>query len=300
MRKFPYIQTSVFIDDRQLSGGNQLATFWDFISNESLKTDEMQKIALEINFSETTFVFRPSERDFARRVRIFTPEKEIPFAGHPTLGTAFVLKYRKIIRPSVKSTVLELGAGPVSVDFLEDDRIQMSQPAAKFVGEISDPTEVLSSIGLGMSDMLEGFPVEVVSTGLPFLIIPLKSKDAVVKAVPDADTILASTKNLPSQEILIFSPEALNEGRDIHARMFAPGVGVLEDPATGSAAGPLGAYVEKHRVLNRKETGATIYIEQGYEINRPSLLEVRVPSLEDEILVSGKVKMEAEEKFILP
>ena len=300
MRKIPYVQTSVFVDNLDPFGGNQLATFWDDTANTSLETDEMQKIALEMNFSESTFLFLPKAANCARRVRIFTPGKEIPFAGHPTLGTGFVLKYKNQIDPSSRTSILELGIGPVAIEFFKDDIVKMKQPKAKFLGEVADTTDILSAIGLHEEDLLEGHPVEIVSTGFPFLIVPLRNRQAVINASPDANAILSSTQNLATQEVLIFAPEALNKGRDVQARMFAPSVGVLEDPATGSAAGPLGAYLQKHAILKDRTPGSPILIEQGYQIRRPSLLQVQVPDLSEEIHVSGKVRLTAEGCFFLP
>ena len=128
MRSIPHVQTSVFVDERYPFGGNQLATFWDAQSNEVLSTEDMQCIALEMNYSESTFI-EASEKEYCSfKVRIFTPTSEIPFAGHPTLGTSFVLKFKNLIAESEKKTTFELGVGPIHVEYIDSRLIQMEQP----------------------------------------------------------------------------------------------------------------------------------------------------------------------------
>ena len=300
MRSIPYVQTSVFVDARYPFGGNQLATFWNSKENLGISTDQMQGIALELNFSETTFIEKTELTDCSYKVRIFTPANEIPFAGHPTLGTTFVLKYKNLIESSILKTTLELGIGPIPVEYLETDFIQMVQPAPKFEDKIDDLTPITDAIGLTPEDVIMDFPIQPVSTGFPFLMVPLRDLATVKRAVPNPQKIMNDLKHLVSQEILIFSTECEHSDSDVHARMFAPGAGVLEDPATGSAVGPLGEYLEKYNILSDHERGNEIKIEQGYEIQRPSQLVVKVPDEKmTEVLVSGKVRLTAEGNFFL-
>jgi trans-2,3-dihydro-3-hydroxyanthranilate isomerase len=300
MRNLPYVQTSVFVEDRYPFGGNQLATFWDANHNIGLFPDTMQSIALEMNFSETTFLEKPTMKGCASKVRIFTPERELKFAGHPTLGSSFVMKHKGIVAASQGTAVVELGIGPIRIDFQTDNSVRMTQPSPTFMEIVKDPSIITKSIGLESSDVSDEYPTQIVSTGLPFLVLPLKSLSAVKKAAPNAQQILKNLKNLPTTEILIFSSETVHSENNVHARMFAPSVGVLEDPATGSAAGPLGAYLERYSVLNNHSFGEPIQIEQGYEVKRPSRLTVTVPheSME-EVFVSGKVRLVAEGTFFL-
>ncbi|MFX1561636.1 MAG: PhzF family phenazine biosynthesis protein, partial [Promethearchaeota archaeon] len=146
MREFPYIQTSVFVDDRMPFGGNQLATYWDTDANSSLTQEEMQGMALEMNFSESTFLEKATNKDCVSKVRIFTPAAEIPFAGHPTLGTAFVLKHKQILKPRMTTALLELGVGPIRVDYLDDDNVRMIQPKPIFEDPIKDSEKVVETI----------------------------------------------------------------------------------------------------------------------------------------------------------
>jgi trans-2,3-dihydro-3-hydroxyanthranilate isomerase len=301
MREFPYVQTSVFVDDRRSFGGNQLATYWDTGVNASLTQDEMQGMSLEMNFSESTFLIEPTTEDCISKVRIFTPASEIPFAGHPTLGTAFVIRHKQILEPEKTTALLQLGVGPIRVDFLDDDNVRMIQPEPTFEKPVEVTRKVAEAIGLTLNDIDQDNPVQVVSTGFPFLIVPIKNMSAVRKAGPVLSLFRTNLADLSTQQVLIFSTETIHSDSHVHARMFAPEVGVVEDPATGSAAGPLGAYLEKYKILDNHQLGEPINIEQGYEMNRPSKLMARVPYESiSEVHVSGKVRLIAEGTFFLP
>ncbi len=297
----PFVQTSVFVDTRYTFGGNQLATFWETKANAKLSDSEMQGIALEMNFSETTFINSSKMKDCTTKVRIFTPAKEIPFAGHPTLGTAYVLKQKGLIESTASTVTLELGIGAIDVQYISEDIIRMSQPQPKFLLEWKDKTGVAKAVNLSKTDINEDYPMQFVATGTPFLIVPLNSITAVQSAEPNSSLILELLKGQPSGKILVFSTQTINEDSDVHVRMFAPDVGVLEDPATGSAAGPIAAYLEYYNVLTRKTKGSRILIEQGYEIKRPSQLvsEVIWGKEIEKVLVSGLVKLVADGTFYL-
>ncbi|MFX0045582.1 MAG: PhzF family phenazine biosynthesis protein [Candidatus Hermodarchaeota archaeon] len=301
MRAYPYVQTSVFTDSRYSFGGNQLATFWDTAKNLELSDEEMQGITLEFNFSETTFILPTEQSRCAAKFRIFTPALEIPFAGHPTLGTAFVMKHRGLLPEEVERANLELGIGPTPVEYLSSDTILMEQRKPEFLSTFDDKEGIAGAIQLDASDIVDKDPIQFVSTGHPFLIMEVASLKAVQDAVPSPSKIVETLSGQLSQELVIFSAETVNDDSSVHARMFAPAAGVLEDPATGSAAGPLGAYVEKYNILDRKEIGAPVVIEQGFEIRRPSRLvseAIGGPAL-DGMRVSGQVRLIAEGDFYL-
>lgn len=301
MREFPYVQTSVFVDDRMSFGGNQLATYWNKRANTTLTQEEMQGMALEMNFSESTFLIESTNKDFDVKVRIFTPAAEIPFAGHPTLGTAFVFKHKQLLSPDKNTAILELGVGPIRVDFLDNDFIRMIQPEPTFSTIIDDVSKVAEVIGLTSDDIAQSSPIQIVSTGFPFIIVPIKSLSAVKRAVPVPPLFDTNLSDLSTKQVLIFSTETTHSDSHVHARMFGPDVGVVEDPATGSAAGPCGAYLEKYKLLSDHKIGDSINIEQGYEIKRPSKLVVTVPDESmKEVHVSGKVRLIAEGTFYLP
>ena len=267
--------------------------------NTRLSTEEMQGITLEMQHSETTFVFESTRSDCASKVRIFTPGREIPFAGHPTLGTAFVLRYKRLISPVDRRVRLELGIGPIPVDFVADDTIRMDQGMPKFTKTWDDTQSIAEALGLKDSDISTAYPIQYVSTGFPFLIVPLRSLSAVRRAAPNPTLILETLNGQASQEIVIFSDETVHPDSHVHVRMFAPGAGVPEDPATGSAAGPLGAYLVEHRVLANLRPEQAIVIEQGHEMRRPSRLEVVITGDKSthEAYVTGKVRLIAEGKL---
>jgi trans-2,3-dihydro-3-hydroxyanthranilate isomerase len=301
MPSIPYMQTSVFIEDRYKFGGNQLATFWDASQNKSISSETMQSIALEMNFSESTFLEKPTMKGCISKIRIFTPGSELRFAGHPTLGSAFVMRKKGLVNNSKDSAMVELGIGPIRIDYQPDDCVRMAQPSPSFMEIVDEALPIVDAIGLSSDAIADKYPIQVVSTGLPFLIVPIKSLALVKAAIPNVQKIAENLKHISSSDILIFSTETIHSGNSVHARMFAPDVGVLEDPATGSAAGPLGAYLEKYSVLKKHEFGEPIIVEQGYEVRRPSKLTVTVPreSME-EVFVMGKVRLVAEGMFHVP
>lgn len=302
MRKIPLIQTSVFVDDRYQFSGNQLATFWDPTANASLTKEEMQGMTREMNFSESTFIFPAEKKDCIAKVRIFTPGKELDFAGHPTLGTTFVLKQTGKISSDIKKATLELGIGPIDVELKEQELISMQQPKPQFLEKYYDKKAIAKAIGIDNKKIIEDFPMQVVSTGNPFLIVPLDSLKTIKEIKLNPYLLEQALKDFITHELVVFTTETKYEEADVHVRMFAPAVGVLEDPATGSAAGPIGSYLEQWSVLSDHKNGSEITIEQGFEIHRPSKLIVKTHYQKQEITavdVLGKVKLTAKGEFIL-
>ncbi|NHJ33367.1 MAG: PhzF family phenazine biosynthesis protein, partial [Asgard group archaeon] len=252
--------------------------------------------------SETTFIYKSENNSCSAKVRIFTPGRELDFAGHPTLGTAFVLKKRDLIPRDKKKTVMELGIGPIEVEYFDDQSIGMYQPEPKFMAKYEDKVAMAKILGLKPDEILNDYPMQVVSTGFPFLIVPIKSLEIIQKISLDVPLLFKTLNDFTTSKLVVFTKETIHEDSNIHVRMFAPSVGVLEDPATGSAAGPTGAYLEHWKVLKNHKQSSEIRIEQGYEIKRPSQLIVRNLFTDSEIssvLVSGKVKKTAEGEFFL-
>jgi trans-2,3-dihydro-3-hydroxyanthranilate isomerase len=259
--RFRYVICDVFTD-RPLTG-NQLAVFTDA---RAIAEDQLQPIAREMNFSETVFVL-PPENDGHVRIRIFTPGVELPFAGHPTLGSAFVLA-----GPLQLTEIrLETGAGvvPVRVE-REGARITfgwMVQPMPKWE-PYEKEAELLAALGVGSSEL----PVELYDNGPRFVYARLPSIADVEQLTPDIRAIGA----LGAVGVNAFA----GEGSIWKTRMFGPALGVPEDPATGSAAGPLAVHLLRHGQI---ESGQEIEIAQGAEIGRPSTLYARVSGTPDEI-----------------
>ena len=270
---FDYFIADVFTDT--LYGGNQLAVIPNAVG---LTDKQMQSIAREFNFSESTFVFPPENSRNTQKVRIFTPSRELPFAGHPTVGTAYVLAHIGNIALNGDEThiVFEEGVGAVPVLIRSRDgkpvftqltaaKLPERKPAA------ADASGLADVLSIEPSDILydEVFTPEAVSAGLPYLMVPLRSLDALARARVREDVWERTLRGAWAAELFVF----VKDGDGVfRARMFAPGVGVAEDPATGSAAAAFGGYVA-WRSTRRDGTINTL-IHQGVEMGRPSRLEV--------------------------
>ena len=278
----------VFAEEKY--AGNQLAVVR---GGAGLSDETLRKIALEMNYSETTFLLAEEERDGGYDVRIFTPGGEIPFAGHPTLGTAFVIR-QEILAEPVERVTLNLKAGKIPVTFGEV--LWMRQLPPTF-GATLDPASVSLALNLEEADLDGDFPTQEVSTGLPAIVVPLKSLDVLRRCKVDWERyveLVGQGKNL-----YVFCPEAHENGPgDLAARMFADDLGIPEDPATGSAAGCLAGYLVEHRYLGTDSID--VRIEQGYEIGRPSLLYLRAEreGAETSVFVGGKVQMVARGELV--
>jgi trans-2,3-dihydro-3-hydroxyanthranilate isomerase len=266
-----YLHLDVFTD--QLFAGNQLAVYLD--PPHDLGDAVMQAIAREMAFSETTFVFPPDAPGTDCRVRIFTPASELPMAGHPTIGTAFALAHAGRIGSGLSSTVFGEGVGPISVDLeWQDGALRfawMTQPRPVFGGSLEQLETLASGIGLHTADLRpHGWPVQEVSCGGPFLIIPVASRAAVDRAAPDARTLARAfaEQGWPTRAVYLFTLERGPDEADVYTRMFAPDIGIPEDPATGSASGPLGAYLVHHGLPIA--TARPMRNLQGVRMGRPS------------------------------
>jgi len=263
----------------QLFGGNPLAVFPDATG---IPEGSLQRIAREFNLSETVFVYPPERSEHTKRLRIFTPAAELPFAGHPTVGAAHALATlgKVPLRGAETKIVFEEKVGPVPVLIrATDGKPTFAQLTAAQAPEIGPPTpgrSVLADVlALEAADIQGGMTApQGVSCGLPFLIVPLKDRDAVRRAHVRMDHWESSIKSYWAPQILVFSRDAEREDADVHARVFVPGLSVPEDPATGSAATALGAYLAARDT--RADGTLRWVVEQGIEMERPSLLEIVV------------------------
>jgi trans-2,3-dihydro-3-hydroxyanthranilate isomerase len=249
--------------DRSLAG-NQLAVVLD---GKDLSPRLMQRIAREMNFSETTFVFPPDNAAHAARIRIFTPALELPFAGHPTIGTAWVLMDEGVVPKAQKEFVLEENVGPVPVR-ADGAMVWMTHPKLSF-GQVVPHKQVAVAIGVEESDIVNDIPAQIASTGNPFLYLVLRDAEAVDRAVcerPRLDKLLHGGDL--AHGVYLFADAGPNR---LYGRMFAPDNG--EDPATGSAAGPLGAFAVRYGVVERAPKVALV-TEQGTKMGRPSTLHI--------------------------
>jgi trans-2,3-dihydro-3-hydroxyanthranilate isomerase len=277
--------------------GNQLAVFR---KTKDLSDADMQTFAREMHFSETTFIMSDEKRDGGYDVRIFTPEHEIPFAGHPTLGTAFIIQ-REIIGQSVEKVVLNLRVGQIPVDFKykgkDVENLWMKQINPTF-GTTFDRQTLSQVLNIDPADIDDRYPIQEVSTGTPFFMVPLKTLSAVKRANINRDRFFSLIENTQAKAILIFCPETIRDDNDLTVRVFADYYGVPEDPATGSANGCLAGYLVKHRYFGKDRID--IKVEQGHQISRPSLLFLKAEKKAEEIsvLVGGRVQMVARGEFV--
>jgi len=262
--------------------GNQLAVYLD---GRGLSTDAMQAIAKEMNFSETTFVLPPEAKDSGNvdvRMRIFTPGSELPMAGHPVIGSTFALARSGIIEPGREHFTFGLGVGPlpVSLTWKESDLhfVWMSQLKPTFGDPIAEPARAAAALSLPSQAVTDtGTPVQVVSCGVPFLFVPIATRRAVDSAVLNQAEYAALVGPLAIRPngVFLFSAERGSERATVYSRMFAPDLGVSEDPATGSASGPLGCYLVRHGIVKRDNAGALVSL-QGVKMGRPSEIHISI------------------------
>lgn len=308
MRQIRYLQLDVFADAP--FSGNQLAVFLDA---SNVTPDEMQAMAREMNFSESVFVLPPADPRSVARLRIFTPQVELPFAGHPVIGATFGLAAAGRITPSDPSPItLEVGVGPLNIELMfADARLSfawMRQPIPTFQPWTGDRAALAASLNLSESDLRHDPPIERGSAGMPFVYVPVVSVAALDKAEPGP--AFGAALDVPDQQkcAYLFALPAAAEmtgatGEQVSARMLASGIGIAEDPATGSAAGPLGAYLARHGLTPLDDGRARVTIAQGVRMGRPSRLVVTVEEHEGairEVRVGGEAVVVAQGEFLLP
>jgi len=270
-----FVTADVFTGHR--FGGNQLAVFPDA---RGIAEESLLPVAREFNYSEVTFVYPPADPRHTRRVRIFTPGGEIPFAGHPTVGTAHVLVATGEVPVEGATTrvVLEEGVGPVPVTVRaeggESAFAQLSVAKLPEVGATTPSVETLAEVlSLDPGDFVGGaYGPQVLSAGLAFLLVPLRTRDAVRRARVRLDVWERTLKGTDAAEVMVFTLDAEGAAADVRARVFVPGLNVPEDPATGSACAALGGYLAAR--TPRKDATLRWTVEQGVEMGRPSALQI--------------------------
>lgn len=251
---------------RRMFAGNQLAVFPDAAGMDA---EEMQTLAREIHFSETTFITADKPGPKGWPVRIFTPAREVPFAGHPTLGTAHVI-WDRFLGRKADTVVLDLEAGPVPVAIESGgERLVMTQLSPEF-GAAFSPRAAAAVLGLDSADIDTRYECSEVSTGLWFGIIPVKTLDAMRRIRVNLAEYYRLGRGLESKAFLAFAPQAENPDCDLHVRVFCDYYHVPEDPATGSANGCLCAWLVQHRFGGAERV--ELHVEQGIEMGRPSRL----------------------------
>jgi trans-2,3-dihydro-3-hydroxyanthranilate isomerase len=297
MKEYRFFQVDVFTDTP--FGGNPLAVFPDAAG---LTTVEMQRIAQEMNLSETTFVLPPRAPRADFRVRIFTPVKELPFAGHPVVGTHWVMAHlgRVPLYEPLTHVNFELGVGvlpgELHVTDGQVDRVVMTQDRPTFHALLEDLGDLASGLGLPPEAITDpALPVQVVSTGVPQMMVPFRSLEDVQRLDAGELNVAAlnrACRTVGTECVMVFTFETEHPDATVHVRMFAPLLGVPEDPATGSANGALGAYLVQHTAVPRTASTVHIISEQGAEMGRPSTLYIDVDHIDGEptaVRVGGQV-----------
>jgi trans-2,3-dihydro-3-hydroxyanthranilate isomerase len=275
--RYRYLHLDVFTAEK--FGGNQLAVFLDA---RGLPAETLQAMTKEMNFSESTFILPAERPDTDIRMRIFTPGREMPMAGHPTVGSAFALALVGVIPPGRRRWIfgLNIGPTPVDIDWAGDSPtfVWMTQQPPVFGPMVADVEAAAHAIGVDAAAIRSTrLPVQEVSCGVPFVFIPLATRADVDAASPNLDAFnrLCEAAGVDNHAMFVFSREAGPDGATVYSRMFAPGLGVFEDPATGSASGPLGCYLVRHGAVP-PDQAATILSLQGVKMGRPSRVHIAI------------------------
>jgi trans-2,3-dihydro-3-hydroxyanthranilate isomerase len=262
MTSMTFYIVDVFAETRY--AGNRLAVFRGAVPHEL-----MQALALEMNFAETTFITNETPRDGGYDVRIFTPNEEVPFAGHPTLGTAHILR-TEVAEGKPDQVALNLKVGQIPVRY--DGLYWMTQNTPEFRARL-DPIVLARVLGLEPGEIDSRFPVEEVSTGLPFIVVPLPSLAVLQRVRVNSEKYFTLIEGAWAKGLLVFCPEARNPANQLSVRVFVEYYGVPEDPATGSGNGCLAGYLVRHRYFGQARV--EVRAEQGHQVGRPSLLHLK-------------------------
>jgi trans-2,3-dihydro-3-hydroxyanthranilate isomerase len=292
---YRYLHLDVFTDAR--FEGNQLAVFPE---PGGLTAEQMQRIANEMNFSESTFIL-PREGSGDVRMRIFTPREELPMAGHPTIGSTFALAHEGVIAAGRDQFVFELGVGPIPVSLEWRGKALsfawMTQLLPTFGATIGNRAMLAKAIGLDAADLVDGRPVQVVTCGVPFLFVPIRTRRAVDDVSIDRATFkrVCQEADVEEKPVFLFTidPADSSGTETVYSRMLAPGFGIQEDPATGGASGPLGCYLVRHGMVDEKKARDMVSL-QGVAMGRPSRIHISIDSTDGSITkvrVGGKSRL---------
>jgi trans-2,3-dihydro-3-hydroxyanthranilate isomerase len=277
---YTYLHYDVFTDNALT--GNQLAVF---TNPAGLATGDMTRITREMNYSECTFIQPPEQAGTDIRLRIFCPDGEMPFAGHPVIGSTFAAAHEGLVKPGQARVTFGLGLGPTPVDLewkgAELASAWMTQQPPKYGPTLDTRDRVASVLGIDASAIRDGVPIQEISCGLPFLFVPLTTRAAVDRCVVDvrAGDAMFKDAGLASRGIFIFSTEPGDDDATAYSRMLGTD---REDPATGSASGPLGCYLVRYGLVPPDRAGQ-IVSRQGVKMGRPGRVHIKIAGTADKI-----------------
>ena len=271
--RLPFRIVNVFTVDGDRFSGNPLCVFDDA---RGISDAQMQALALQMNLSETTFVL-PAQHGGSARVRIFTPHAELPFAGHPTIGTAWVLLDEGLVPKGTEELTLEEEIGPVPVRVeptAAGQILWMTHPPVRFGEVVAERAHMAAALGLEESELAPSIPIQVVSTGVGFVYVALRDARAVDAATSSGERLAKVLDRYGSPPVFLF---ARQDSRRLYSRMFGPHslTQIVEDPATGSASGPLGAFAVRYGLVPR-DTQVEIVSEQGTRMGRQSFVHIKI------------------------
>lgn len=273
-RLYKLYQVDAFTRDK--FSGNPAGVISDA---DGLTEEEMQSIARELNNSETAFLFKSSNKDHDVYTRYFTPTHEVPICGHATIASQYVLaKEKQLENERIHN---KTGVGVLPVDIIKNDedyRIAMTQGKVSFgnILEGSDREELLSCLGIGEDDMMENFSIQIVSTGHSKVMIGLKTSSVLNALKADSTRLARLSEHIKCNGFYVFTLNRKDNDYLVEGRMFAPAIGIVEDPVTGNANGPLGAYLVKYNLASHDNKTLRFKALQGVAINRPGCMEVEV------------------------
>jgi trans-2,3-dihydro-3-hydroxyanthranilate isomerase len=294
-----YLHYDVFTDSPLL--GNQLAVFTDA---RGLSTEQMQRMANEMNFAESTFILPAERPDTGVRMRIFTPHLEMPMAGHPTIGSTFALAHTGVIASGTSRFVFGLNIGPVQVDLEwhgEELRFAWMTQQRPVFGAPIEPAVAATAIGLTPADLADDVPVQLVSCGVPYVLILLRDRETVDRAACDLAGFRRLRDRCDAETAVFLFCLTPGSADTVYSRMFAPGHGVAEDPATGSASGPLGCYLVEHGLV-RQEVQRRITSRQGVAMGRASRIHIAIegtPGAITDVKVGGQAVLVGDGRIIV-
>jgi trans-2,3-dihydro-3-hydroxyanthranilate isomerase len=294
VKKATYHLLDVFTDKK--FGGNQLAIFEDATE---IPSEMFQNIARELNLSETVFLF-PINMSGQYPMRIFTPVKELPTAGHPSIGTAYLLAQNFLKEDGKITITLAQNIGPIEVKIRMSKKgplmATMYQVPPHFGDILDNRVEIAQLFNLAVSDLMD-YPIQEVSCGVPYIIVPVKTLENIQSLTFNTQVWEQLKSILKDHSVYVFTPKGLLPNGDLHGRMFAPEIGITEDPATGSANGPLACYLFKYGIKK-----GPLISEQGFEMNRPSILYIEIESEKEmikKVKVGGQAVLVGQGQFII-